>query len=789
MFTRVVVGSLLLTLSSHPLLRAQETPTVSVGWYNGDRMLGIQGWSNWYVSASEYARVYDNFVVPDGGWTIAGVFANHSFYNAPPVTQAAWEIRKGMSPGTAGTLVAWGIDAATQTYNSVFDTYSIEVAGLQVQLPPGIYWLNVAPVGPGGGQSYVAATLGSNAVGNPPGNDGGALYNSPVAGANFASIKASGQAGTSADFSQGVKILQGAPTVGAGWYNGDRMIGIPGWSNWYVSTSEYARVYDNFVVPNGGWTISGVFANHTFYNAPPVTQAAWEIRSGMSPGAGGTLVASGIDTATQTYDPALNTYGIEVDGLQVQLQPGTYWLNVAPVGPGGGQSYVAATLGANAVGNPPGNDGGALYKSSGGSNFVSVKSSGQGGSSADFSQGVKIVTNGAQVPQLSHADQWRADIASLAQQMQSFHSLPFPGISQADFNANVADLRNRIPSMSDPEIRTALEKLVASIEDPHTDVAWPYPSPFLSLPLSFYWFDDGIYITAAAAQYQNLLGGRVTGVGQTGIGDATVALTALVPHENDQWVKHRIPLQELTNADFLFGTGLISDINGVPLQVQTAADGTISASIPSLGNYQMPGQIPVFQGTPPLYRQKPNWNYWATIIDGGATVYFQYNSCMEDPKQPSADFFAQLDQLQAQPGVQRIILDMRNNSGGFTSILSPWIDKIQASRFNQSGRLYVIVGRATFSAAMEATNHLHDRTAALFVGEPTGAKPQFELRRGDFGLPYFGIRVSYSQGVESANVPDNTLTPDIVTGLTFQQYMDGVDPALDAILSIPAPVN
>jgi hypothetical protein len=72
---------------------------------------------------------------------------------------------------------------------------------------------------------------------------------------------------------------------------------------------------------------------------------------------------------------------------------------------------------------------------------------------------------------------------------------------------------------------------------------------------------------------------------------------------------------------------------------------------------------------------------------------------------------------------------------GLTSILSPWIEEIRNSRFNQNGRLFVIVGRATFSAAMEATNHLHDRTAAIFVGEPTGAKPQFQLRQGDLPLP------------------------------------------------------
>ena len=32
----------------------------------------------------------------------------------------------------------------------------------------------------------------------------------------------------------------------------------------------------------------------------------------------------------------------------------------------------------------------------------------------------------------------------------------------------------------------------------------------------------------------------------------------------------------------------------------------------------------------------------------------------------------------------------------------------------------------------------------------------------------------------------NTLMPDIPAGLTFQQYMNGEDPALDAILGITA---
>jgi hypothetical protein len=136
----------------------------------------------------------------------------------------------------------------------------------------------------------------------------------------------------------------------------------------------------------------------------------------------------------------------------------------------------------------------------------------------------------------------------------------------------------------------------------------------------------------------------------------------------------------------------------------------------------------------------------------------------------------------AQPEVDRLIVDLRNNSGGLTGILSPWFERLKSSRFNQPGRLYVIVGRATYSAAMEHSNRFREQTAAIFVGEPTGAKPQFLLRRGDFGLPYFGIRVSYSNGVQRADDPGPTLVPDICVPVTFKDYMKGVDPALNAIL-------
>ena len=59
------------------------------------------------------------------------------------------------------------------------------------------------------------------------------------------------------------------------------------------------------------------------------------------------------------------------------------------------------------------------------------------------------------------------------------------------------------PMLSDAQIIVGFQSLVAAIQDAHTDVGWSYPRPFQLVPLSFYWFDEGIYVTGAPAQYRS----------------------------------------------------------------------------------------------------------------------------------------------------------------------------------------------------------------------------------------------------------------------------------------------
>jgi hypothetical protein len=181
------------------------------------------------------------------------------------------------------------------------------------------------------------------------------------------------------------------------WYNGD-FNGLDGLSNAQGNNVYGTNVatYDDFILTSTT-TITGVFS-HNLLNIggaanDPIPTAFWEIRSGVSANNGGTVVAGGTDAATKTPTgnfgvfSAYDEYSIEVDGLNVTLGPGTYWLTVSPVLTTGGNSYNSTTSGANAVGSPPGNDQNAFLNApDAGINFA--PSSNFASDTLDFSMGI-----------------------------------------------------------------------------------------------------------------------------------------------------------------------------------------------------------------------------------------------------------------------------------------------------------------------------------------------------------------------------------------------------------------
>ena len=177
-------------------------PSILTLWYNGD-FNGVNGLANERNTIVSQAAVYDDFDVPAGQmWNVVAVFSDN--LENTTVTAADWEIRSGISEGNAGTLVASGTTDSpivTLLRCDGFCEYRVEVGGLNVQLNPGHYWLNVTVVGNGTGRSFNSTTSGANCVGTPCGNDQNAFFNSTYFGTDFTSTANEGQP---YDYSNGV---------------------------------------------------------------------------------------------------------------------------------------------------------------------------------------------------------------------------------------------------------------------------------------------------------------------------------------------------------------------------------------------------------------------------------------------------------------------------------------------------------------------------------------------------------------------------------------------------------
>ncbi len=93
----------------------------------------------------------------------------------------------------------------------------------------------------------------------------------------------------------------------------------------------------------------------------------------------------------------------------------------------------------------------------------------------------------------------------------------------------------------------------------------------------------------------------------------------------------------------------------------------------------------------------------------------------------------------------------------------------------------------TFSAAQNTVTAIERETKAIFVGEPTGSRPNFIGETIPFELPYSKLRANAADLYWQTSWPDDYRTwtaPDLYAPPTFEAYRRNQDPALEAILAI-----
>lgn len=416
--------------------------------------------------------------------------------------------------------------------------------------------------------------------------------------------------------------------------------------------------------------------------------------------------------------------------------------------------------------------------------------------------------HGADAPRLDAAA-WRADLAEFAAALRRLHPDPFAMVAEARFDSAVQALERRIPELDDTAIATGFLALSALIEDGHSGaIALLPPFGFTSFfPLRLTVEDGALYVVAAPAAQAALVGGRVVRFGRVGADEALARTLTVCSGDNDFSRLDRVPLF-MMSPGVMHALGIVD--RDAPLQVVVeppAREGrkprpvstTLAAAPPGdrfPAFFQDPYGLPVADGVtlrsasgapPPLHLSRPDRAWWFEPIPGRDLVYVQFRRV--DREDGGVTFAAFVDSLFAYVDAHRVghlVIDLRHNGGGDNTILQPLIHGLirRDRTVNRPGHLYAIIGRETFSAAMNCANWIEEHTHATFVGEPTGARPNHFGDATTVRLTRSGMPVRISRYRWSARLPWDDrpwIAPHLAAPPSVALERAGRDPALEAI--------
>jgi Peptidase family S41 len=395
-------------------------------------------------------------------------------------------------------------------------------------------------------------------------------------------------------------------------------------------------------------------------------------------------------------------------------------------------------------------------------------------------------------PALTRLERWAADIDYLATQMRTIHPDLYHGVSKPAFDAAVSDLADKLPTLSDDEILVGVMHLVALISshgrDGHMGV-WPPDNPEAvhRFPIRVWEFPDGLFVTAARQPDQDLVGSRILSIDGLPVEDVFRRLDPVVPRDNASNLRAARTVF-LTSAEVLAGLGIAEDPLAMTLEVQTpgGARRTMSVDAVDAGVYAdwVNGWELVLPKRPGLlFLRDTSAASWLEYLAPSRTLYVQYNVVDEDSKQ----LVGRIRSAVRHRGVDRLVLDLRNNGGGEAGGYRDLLRFLVRADLDRAGRLYVLIGRLTFSAGASLAVLLQEGVPhASFVGEASGGAPDFWADPATVTLPnshlvalipdrYFGIGGPRDRRL--------TVEPDIPVAFTSSDYFSGHDPVLERALS------
>jgi len=388
------------------------------------------------------------------------------------------------------------------------------------------------------------------------------------------------------------------------------------------------------------------------------------------------------------------------------------------------------------------------------------------------------------------------DVTTFGRALEETHPNLFRHLSRAHFRTEVGGLARRAGRVGGNELLVGLMRIGAlpGPRNGHTGLFPLDPAHRRVLhvyPLRLYDFADGVFVVGELGDH-GLVGARLVSVEGIPTARLLERVRPLVPRDNASGLRGWAPHYALV-AEVLDGLGVEGGTGARAFTFERNGGEHLTLSLaPVRGDEyarafgdSLHGHYPALlpRASRAGRRSPVSEALWTRTLAGGRALYVGYDSVTVETSRVAA----RIVRFARRPGPRRVIVDVRANGGGDNTTYDSLLAALASPRVGGLG-LFLLVGRATFSAAGNFAADVDRYTNAVLVGEPTGGGVNQYGDAISRALPVTGWNVRIATEYTRRGEPGDgrlAVEPDVRVAVTSADHFAGRDPVLERALGRP----
>lgn len=411
-------------------------------------------------------------------------------------------------------------------------------------------------------------------------------------------------------------------------------------------------------------------------------------------------------------------------------------------------------------------------------------------------------------PELTKREEkWYEDLDYLRDQYVTLHPDPFCYVSEEEFDFRLEQLKSRILELSDSDMYFEIKKLIAGFCDPHTAASMPEFVYNRIFPFEEISFGEKVYLYAYGEDYSELLAPyflreivAVNGIDMSYIRQKASELA----YPTNSWYSKEY-YSNLSDFSAFFDWMGCDHQEGYTFHILNEDNQVELVEIPALQYTpetmaRMYNSFPEGFSFPQSFRERATNRAEYIEDERGGIVYLQFSYMGDAGLKAYQEFFDTATALLKDNPDCKLVVDLRNNSGGNSDVQIYTRQKTLDWKKLPIGKTYVLTNGFMMSAAIDMSTIFKEELGGITVGEPTGQYPasfgNAKSPRQVVNLPNSQIPVYIADmwwnGMHSEdylrnenNFPyewQNTVLPDVYVSMDVEDFRQGKDSVIEWVM-------